>query len=190
LLNGKLELSLAGFWYEIDDYQVERFSLANVGSFGVTIIPDVVTRGVEFEALARPFEGLELAASVGYTHAEIEHYRDRDTGEDLSGRRPPFVPDVTANFSAQYRHKCGVMGRVEWLLTGRTFFDEANIESVAQNAYGILNAKLGFEQENWAVYVYGKNLTDSEYYPFKLHPFGVGIIGDPRTVGMMVTLKF
>jgi len=186
----KLELSLAGFWYEIEDYQVERFSLANIGSFGVTIIPEAVSRGVEFEALARPFEGLELSASFGYTFAEIEEYRSRDTGEDLSGRRPPYVPDATAAFSAQYRHSCGFMGRVEWLLTGRTFFDETNIASEAQNAYGVLNAKIGYEEKNWAVYVYGRNLTDSEYYALKLNPFGVGIIGDPRTVGMMVALKF
>lgn len=186
----KLEVSLAGFWYDIDDYQVERFSLASVGSFGVTTIPEVVSRGVELEVVARPFEGLELAGSLGYTYARIEEYRSRDTGEDLAGRRPPFVPDVTAMLSAQYHHRSGVMGRVEWLLTGRTFFDETNIPAEAQNAYGLLNAKIGYERKNWAVYVYGKNLADSEYYSLKLHPFGVGIIGDPRTVGMMVTLRF
>lgn len=186
----RLEVAFAGFWYEIDDYQLERFSLASVGSFGVTSIPHVTSRGLELEILARPLKGLELAASVGYTHAEIREYRSRDTGEDLAGKQPPFVPELTATFSAQYRHRCGFMARVEWLLTGRTYFDEENLESEAQDAYGLLNAKIGYEQPHWGVYVYGKNLTDTEYYAFKLHPLGVGTIGDPRSVGMMVEVKF
>jgi iron complex outermembrane receptor protein len=185
--DGKLELSVAGFWYEIEDYQLEYYLLSG---FGVSSADHVVSRGVELELTARPFEGLELSAAVGYTDVRFTDHHLALTGEDLSGRRPPYIPDVTANFSAQYKHRCGAMARLDWLLTGRAYFNETNIKSYAQNAYGLLNARVGYERDHWGLYLYGKNLADSEYYTLKLFPIQSGLIGEPRTVGVMATFNF
>jgi iron complex outermembrane receptor protein len=97
---------------------------------------------------------------------------------------------VTAAFGAMYRHPSGFMGRIDLLLTGRTYFDERNLGSQAQSGYGIVNAKIGYEQKHWAVYLYARNLGDTEYYTLKLYPFGVGAIGDPRTFGAMASFNF
>jgi iron complex outermembrane receptor protein len=186
-LEDKLELSLAGFWYEIDDYQIEHYQLSG---FGVFTADHVVSRGVELELVARPIAGLELSAAVGYTNVRFTNHHDAVTGEDLSGRRPPYIPDVTASFTAQFTHSTGVMARLEWLLTGRCYFDEGDSKAYAQNSYGLLNARIGYEREHWGVYLYGKNLTSTEYYTTKLFPYGVGIIGEPRVLGVMATFRF
>jgi outer membrane receptor protein involved in Fe transport len=187
LLDGALEISIAGFWYEIENYQIERYLFSG---FGVFTAEEVRSRGVELEILSRPVKGLELTAGVGYTDVEFKKHRSGVTGEDLEGRRPPYIPNVTANFAAQYRHPAGPMARVEWLLTGRTFFEEDNLDSGAQSAYGLLNARIGFEQKHWAIYLYGKNLTNTEYYTLKVPTLGVGFIGEPRSVGVMLTTTF
>lgn len=186
-LDDKLELSVAAFWYEIDDYQVERYQLSG---FGVFTANHVVSRGLELELTSRPFQGLELTTAVGYTDARFTDHHNPVTGEDLSGRRPPYIPDVTASFAAQYNHTSGIMARLEWILTGRCYFDEGDDRFYAQNAYGLLNARIGYEREHWGVYLYGKNLTSSEYYTTKLFPYGAGIIGEPRVLGVMATMRF
>jgi iron complex outermembrane receptor protein len=187
LFDGKLSVAVAGFWNEVENYQIEKYL---PGGFGVFSAPEAVTRGVEVEILAKPWSGLELSANFGYTDAEFRTNQSTETGEDLSGNRPAYIPVVTAALAATYRHTTGVMGRVEWLLTGKTYFDERNQDSLAQNGYGIFNARVGYEQKHWSVYAYVKNLNDAEYYSLKLYPFGVGSIGDPRTVGVMATFDF
>ncbi|HEY5891739.1 MAG TPA: TonB-dependent receptor [Chthoniobacterales bacterium] len=187
LLDDRLEISLTGFWYEINDYQIERYVLSG---FGIFTADKVSSRGVELEILSHPVQGLELSAAVGYVNARFQDYHDPSTGVDLAGRHPPYIPDFTANFSAQYRHPSGLIARVEWLLTGRAFFDDSNSASGAQNAYGILNARIGFEEKHWSVYLYGKNLASAEYYTLKLPTLGVGITGEPQSIGAMVALNF
>jgi len=145
---------------------------------------------VELEVIARPARGLELSASVGYPDARFSEHTQAETGRDLSGQRPPYIPDVTANFAAEYRHDGGFMTRLEWLLTGRTYFDEANTKSYAQNAYGLLNARIGYEREHWGLYLFGRNLTASEYYSVKIFPLPAGIISEPRILGVMASFKF
>lgn len=187
LLDDRLEVSLAGFWYEIDDYQIERYLLSG---FGMFTADKVVARGVELEALARPFQGLELSASAGWVNAEFRDHRDNETGRSLKGRHPPYIPEFTAALAAQYRHPSGPMARVEWLFTGQTYFDDNNFENGAQSGYGLLNARIGFEKKNWGVYLYGRNLTDKEYYSLKIPSLGAGFPGEPRTYGVMATLTF
>ncbi|MGV3533129.1 MAG: TonB-dependent receptor [Chthoniobacteraceae bacterium] len=183
----RLQVSFAGFWYDVENYQMEKY-LPN--GFGVFSAPEVVSRGLELEVLARPWTGLELSANLGYTNARFREHTSTESGEDLSGNRPPYVPEITAAFGATYRHSSGVMARLEWLLTSRTYFDERNLTDQAQSGYGIVNAKIGYEQKHWGIYAFARNLGDTEYYSIKLYPFGVGAIGDPRTFGAMVTFDF
>jgi hypothetical protein len=137
-----------------------------------------------------------LSAGVGYVNAEFTDHRSGSTGDDLEGRRPPYIPDVTLNLAARYRHKCVFFARTDWLFTGRTFFDESNTDSGGQSSYGIVNARIGYERPDetqklrWGVYVFGRNLGDAEYYTLKIPTLGIGVPSEPRTVGMMVSAEF
>jgi iron complex outermembrane receptor protein len=185
LFNDKLELSIAGYWYEIENYQLERYLATG---FIVVSADHATARGVELEVLARPAPGLQLSAALGYTYARFTEHSS-PTGVDLSDNPPPYIPDLTASFGAQYRHSSGFMGRVDWILTGRTYFDEAGTRGISQNAYGLLNARIGYEASHWGLYVYGDNLTNTKYYPIKLSGT-LGITSEPRSVGVLATFKF
>ena len=185
--DNKLELALAGFWYQIQNYQIERYVL---GGFGVFNADEVETRGVEFEARWRPVDGLELSAGIGYVDARFTDHHNPLTGEDLSGKRPPYIPDFTANLAAQYRHRCGFFARAEWIFTGDAYFEDENLKDISQDGYGLFNARIGYEKEHWGVYLYGNNLTDTEYYSLKVRILGAGIPGEPRSVGLIVKTEF
>jgi iron complex outermembrane receptor protein len=112
------------------------------------------------------------------------------TRADLSGNHPPYIPDFTANVAVQYKHPSGPMARVEWLFTGRAFYDDHNTDYGAQSSYGLLNARIGYEKARWGIWLYGKNLTDKEYYAYKIPTLGVGFPGEPRSLGIMASVSF
>lgn len=68
------------------------------------------------------------------------------------------------------------------------------IPAQKQNAYALLNARVGFKATNGlAVIVWGRNVTDKDYYEQLLaapgnHGQYAGVVGDPQTYG--VTLRY
>jgi iron complex outermembrane recepter protein len=185
----KLLANVALFYNYIHDYQVES-TLANLIDQTIVNAPEVTSRGVELELIGKPLTGLELSGAFGYTDIRFDRFNDPDTGTDLSGNQPTAVPEFTATIAAQYKHRCGAFARIEFQGVGRTFYDEANSANLAQSSYGLLNARLGYEARYWSVCVYGKNLTDTEYYSKKISELNAGVTGTPLTVGVLATLRY
>lgn len=146
--------------------------------------------GAEVELIARPVTGLELSGAFGYTHAEFVRYQDPTTGADLAGNDTPYTPEFTATAAAQYKHRLGFFGRVEFVAIGETFYDEANTGRFRQASYGLLNARLGYERKHFAVFLFGRNLTDTEYFVNKVVDLVAGVPGEPATIGAMVQLSY
>lgn len=185
----KLTTRVALFYHDIWDYQVER---TITGTTDLTIFnaPEVQSLGAEVELIARPLRGLELSGAFGYTHSEFVRYKDPLTSANLEGNRTPYSPEFTALLAAQYKHRLGLLGRIEWLIVGDTFYDEANTSHFRQSTYGLLNARLGYEREQFAVYLFGKNLTNTRYFTNKIVDLNAGIPGEPATVGVMASLRY
>lgn len=181
------------FWTDVEGYQVYR-PITPV-SFYMANAEQATLRGVEFELVAQPVDGLEVNAGVGYVNAEFDEFTDAANGANYDGNTINFVPEFTLNAGVQYRCATGLFARVEVLAVGDYYFDEANTRS--QSAYPLLNAKLGWESKHFAVYLFGRNLLDEEYYNnainFRQPPnqdFFVGTPGDPLTVGFEIVGKF
>jgi iron complex outermembrane receptor protein len=81
---------------------------------------------------------------------------------------------------------------VELAGVGKYYLDEAN--SKAQNAYALLNARVGYAHDNFEVFVFGRNLLDEEYASNALdfRPASGLILqpGDPLCVGVGISAKF
>ena len=65
-----------------------------------------------------------------------------------------------------------------------------------QQAYAVLNARIGYEQDNFGIFIFGKNLTDQRFFSNALD-FGAdygggffGTPGDPVTFGIGLTGRF
>ena len=86
--------------------------------------------------------------------------------------------------------------------TGKQFFDAFNTERDAQGAYGVANARLSFEstgKRGWAIAAWIKNITNRQYLAYALNQkdadtgalgFDYALVGEPRTYGADVTLRF
>ncbi|MEM6840491.1 MAG: TonB-dependent siderophore receptor [Cyanobacteria bacterium P01_C01_bin.120] len=184
-LDDRLIVNLAGFYNDTSNFQFPSVQAGNV----VIGNADIRTIGAELEVLARPVDGLELSAGLGLLNAEFRSSTDAFTGTSLAGNRTPFAPSLTYNIAAQYRSESGIFGRLEVIGFGNTFFDDLN--TVEQGAFALVNARLGYEFDNYGIYLFANNLFDTEYIT-QAFDFGgtIAVYGAPRTFGVQVRANF
>jgi len=194
-IDDTLVINAAVFYTETDDYQVFR-PTPTLSAFNYQVMnaEKAWSLGGELEVVYTPVERLRLDAGFGYTYAQFDRFIDPFSGGDFGGNRINFVPELTTTVGAQYTCSFGLFTRLEVQVVGDTWFDEAN--TVKQQAYAVLNARLGYEFENFGIYLFGKNLTDQRYFSNALD-FGagyggqfLGTPGDPVTFGVGVTGRF
>ena len=185
-LEDRLSVNLAAFYNDASNFQ-----FPSIQGFDVLIgNADVRTFGAELEIAARPIPGLELTAGLGLLDSEFENGLSGFTGAPLEGNRVPYVPDLTYNVAAQYRSESGFLGRLELIGFGNTFFDDLN--TVEQGDYALVNLRLGYEADNYGIYLFANNLFDEEYLT-QAFDLGTGIggtFGAPQTFGVQVRTEF
>ncbi len=189
-----LGVNLSVFYIEINDKQVVQWS----STLGTRIenAAEACARGVELEFQARPFQGLELFAGLGYTRSRFDDWQSlQPDGSiyDFKGKSLPNSPDYTCQLGAAYRHNTGLFARMDFLGTGKFYGDPKN--NLKQKAYGIVNLRLGYETDDWDIILSAKNLFDEEYVTalYDNTPMGLGELvqdGEPRTIGFAVTYRF
>ena len=187
-LDDRLAVNLALFHNPVDNFQVLLFDQIG-GSF--TDNADVSITGFELEARATPVTGFDIVAGLGLIDAEFTDFINPFTGENSKGNQLTFAPNLTYNLAFQYRSPQGVFGRLELQGLGTTFFDDAN--TLEQDPYAIVNARLGYEAENLGIYLFANNILDTEYInqAFALPPIGaIASYGGPATYGVQVRTRF
>ncbi|MCC3409720.1 MAG: TonB-dependent receptor [Microcoleus sp. PH2017_10_PVI_O_A] len=190
-LNDRLLANVAFFYTRVRDYQVIDFVPPNISS--ITNAESANIWGLELELRAQPARGFDLNAGVGYTNARFDRYTN-GAGVKLDGNRLPSTPEFTFNAGAQYRSPNGFLGRAEVQGFGQIFFDENN--EAKQEPFVLVNARIGYEFDNFGVYLYGNNLFDKTYFTsgfrssFDPNTQFFGAIGEGRTIGVQVTTKF
>jgi outer membrane receptor protein involved in Fe transport len=60
---------------------------------------------------------------------------------------------------------------------------------MSQNAYALANLRLGYEQKNYSIYLFAKNVADTRYYTFKIDSLR-GVPSDPRLFGVRLAVSF
>ena len=68
------------------------------------------------------------------------------------------------------------------------YFDKAN--DYSRDAYEIVNAKIGYEAEDFDIYLYAKNLFDKEYDSDGYYSGMYTIYSAPREIGLQVVYRF
>ncbi|HEY5367720.1 MAG TPA: TonB-dependent receptor [Hanamia sp.] len=194
LLNNKLILNASLFYTIVSDVQVPTLVLPDA----VTITKNtgqLTSKGAELEVNALPVKGLEIDYNFGYTHAVYNKLKvSGDNGEvNLEGNRQIFTPDVTSMLAAQYSISVGskknvqLFVRGEWRYLGKQYFDLAN--SIDQSAYSLINTRFGVNLKNISISLWGRNMADQNYISYA-YDFGAVHLGDPKTYGATIALKF
>jgi iron complex outermembrane receptor protein len=199
LFDNSLILNGAVFHQTFKDFQLNTYTGI---SWLVVSIPEVVSKGVDLDALWRPTDGLTFTAGV--TYAETQ-YGDFVPPAGISARLPDarlsYAPLWSASWSGTYETPLwdGMMFRAS--LAGK-FTSEYNTGSnldprKSQGPMTIWNGRVGVgsEDERWMVEGWVQNLTDVEYYQVVVdQPLQTGtyaaFLGNPLTAGVTLRAKF
>lgn len=188
-LDDRLTANFSVFQNDVKGYQV--LLVDSFGFFRNIASADVNATGFELELKAKPVNGLELIAGLGYVDSRFKRYRNSLLGTDFSDNRVPFVPGVNYNIAVQYRAPMGIFARLELRGYGKTYFDDAN--QVKQDPFALVNLRLGYEWRNGGIYVFANNLFDTRYITsgFQFPPPSVTAgFGEPVTYGVQIRANF
>ncbi|MDZ7645228.1 MAG: TonB-dependent receptor [Woeseiaceae bacterium] len=215
-LDGRLQLNLAAFVANYDDYQVNQFVDLGGGRTSIRIAnaAKVETTGIEAETTWRITQDFTLQGSLGLLDAEFDSFPGGGTGgSDASGNKLVNAPEMTYALSGiYYRSLPGFEATL--LLRGDVthsddYFTTANndtevpynsafpgmIEFGQIEARTEVNARIGLmsDNETWEVYLWGRNLTDETDPQDELRDFFGTIAklpGQPRTYGAELVWNF
>lgn len=202
LLNRRMRLNLAVFHTDYENLQVSQIDPAVVG-VRLTNAGHAKINGAEIEVVARPVNSVDLGASLGYTDAKYDSYKNcaadpANPGRllDCSGKRIKSVPQWTAALSAQYSHPIQDIGRLivrgEWTYHSDQYFNTLNSVRLLGGSASLLNARIGISRSDWEVFLWGKNLGNKRYAAFMDDRGAIGIPltvawNEPRTAGISAT---
>jgi len=183
---GLVTLHGAAFYTHYKDYQAFQFN--PTGGQTIYNADRAHAWGAEAAILIRATEEIEFSAGLGYTQARYDDY-EAPIG-DFTGNRIAKIPECTLNLGVSYRAKWGGMARIDWRYIGDTAFDDAN--RLTQGAYSLLDARIGYEKGNYGIYVFGRNLCDTEYFTHSYLFFGrpASTGGTPRIIGTEIRATF
>ena len=199
------------------------------GAITLTIVQNAAAAsidGMELETLWIPTAGLTLSANLGLLDSSYEDYMVVDGAGnplDKSGLDLRRAPDMTftlgAMHEAQLSESTFLVSTIDYrwkddyCTSANNKYIEGNYggnNPACNDAFGILDASISFESDNWRVSFYGKNLTDEIYSLYFLdvaasysatsptnatptyNPalWSQGTVNRPRNFGVEVQLKF
>lgn len=199
----RLQLNVSLFHTDIQDQQILRVpdpSLTIIDNAGRT-----KTDGVDVSVSALLAANFRLDWNATLQDARFAEYMTNCAGTppvcatDLSGNQQLRSPDFQSSLVGEWRIPLGGHGDVrlrgEYAYQSDQYFDAANTSTAGayQPGYGLVNARLTWEPPggNWDISIYGKNLTDEEYFRNVAlsGPTGLGAPGDPMTFGVSINWR-
>ncbi|HEY7670893.1 MAG TPA: TonB-dependent receptor [Gammaproteobacteria bacterium] len=202
-LDARLDARFALFHMTRDDVQIAS-SITRVRPNGSAEFIEFVGNaaegtndGIEAEIEFAVNAEFRFTASVGLLDSEYESFVN-SAGQDLDGREQAHAPGYQFAVSGRYSFANG------WYLEigaeGRDAFYFSDSHDERSRAYELVNAQVGFERGAWNLRLWGRNLTDEDYfirgYYFGNDPRigyaerGYTQLGEPRRVGVSVSRAF
>jgi iron complex outermembrane receptor protein len=185
-LDDRLRLNIAAFTTDYTDKQ-EDVVFPDPVAVTVTVVQNAGQAqidGAELELVAVPVEGLTLGLNIGLLDASYDEWTVPGlTGGlvDKSRFELRRSPDFTAAFNTQYEQALGngaflVYGlnysyKDDYWITANSVVVPNPDEPGLVESYGLLDASISYDAENWRVSVWGKNLTEEDYF---MHVLDVG----------------
>lgn len=192
-LSRTLDVAAAVYHIVSEDKQIY------VGPVGLQTIKnagEAESTGVEIEATWRPTHNLTVLTTANFGRSKFTNFVDAASGNDYTGNRVPYAPDVTATMNARYVFDQTVFGGHLALIgnvryASRSYFDEAN--ALSQEAFAVYDAGLELAWHSGVTAkLFVDNISDEIYreYSFETGGMQLSIPSEGRLVGVSLTAKY
>ena len=146
--------------------------------------------GFEVELAGRPSENFDWFASIGNVSTEFKQFNLSE--ESFVGNEFPYAPEWTLSGGGEYRFDNGVYAGADASYVSSAFTDVENFEATKTDSRFLVNARLGYQADDWNVFLYVDNLADKEYVlnSYAIQGSGYLEVNAPREVGMVFEMAF
>lgn len=182
-LNNRLIYDVAVYYMDINDMQVDKY----ISAYAAIQMnaAKATSKGIEASINFQITDTINLFAGASYTDIKFDEYNDGKA--DYSGNTTSFSPEYNFNIGATYRSSQGFYARADLTGYGDMYLNSAN--EYKRDAYELVNAKIGYEQEHYDVYLYAKNLFDKEYDSIGYYNGVYTSYSPPREIGVTLTYR-
>jgi iron complex outermembrane receptor protein len=193
---GRVSTNAAVFYIDWNDLQLNIPNPAVPTQFFISNVGSAASKGVEFEVSGRAAPGIDAFGSFGYTHARFSAGSVSGVS-NVGGNKIPNTPDYTASAGLQYSRAVGratALARADVVFYGAFQYNDVN--SLGQDAYSLVNLRLGFSGRFWRGELLVRNAFDTRYIPIAFPypgfaPSGfIGEMGLPRTLTVTAGVQF
>ena len=204
-LNDHLKTTLSLFYINLDNMQLAKIFSSTSGRV-ITNAGQVESKGLELSMDANLGSGFSAVLNYGYANATFKNYTDTlksydklgnavYTPVDYKGKYVPYAPQNTINLSGTYEHAFRnsfidrLMATVQYSGIGKIYWTEAN--TVSQDFYTLVNAKVGVNKGAFGLELWAKNLFNTGYNAFYFYSGGnFGQSGKPMQLGATLKMEF
>ena len=217
---GPVRLDLSAYWEKFTDFQVQSYrdtDTPGVGTFLIQNAGSLRARGVEGNASWNATPDLTLSGSFAYNDAVYTSflgapcYPGQSAAQgcingvyDASGNRLVNAPEWSGNVALDYETFVGtgyrIVGHGDVAARSKVNFSPNGNPNTIQDGYAVLNASLGFGDEDatWTVTAFCRNCANQRYVTFiESNPGGaIGDYGQSfaldsfRTIGLKFGFDF
>jgi iron complex outermembrane recepter protein len=209
-LNHHLEINADLFYAKIGNYQTTVRDPIILATY-LANAESASTRGAELEMRWALPVGLQIDTAVAYDEATYTSFHNAPCGTewigiatscDLTGRPVSGAPRWSGAVRLESVHgltnNLEVSGGIESTFRSSSYYTSDDSAYSLIHGYGLVNMRmsLGPSSAHWQVSLWARNVLNKEYFT-ALNPGGVfgagytvGAIGDPRTYGATVRMRF
>ena len=203
LFENRLQTQIALFFMNRDDVQISS-SIVRTRDDGSSEFIDYIGNaaagsnyGLEFSGNFKATERFDFYGSLGLLKTRYDDFIN-SAGDNLEGREQAHAPSYQYSLGANIQLGNNVDFGLNIL--GKDSFYFSDSHGVQSNAYHLINANLSYSWENWKAMLWGRNLTDEDYFVrgfyFGNDPRdnylskGYTQLGEPARVGVTINLDF
>lgn len=146
--------------YQMDIYDTHIYKITDSWQYITSNAGKSKSKGIEFEGLFQATDELSITLAANYTHTKYGDYFNKD-GSNNKGNYIERTPKYKINLGASYFLPSGIYTRADLNFIGDTYFNQTN--TLKEDAYLTVDAKLGYIYNNFDFYVYAKNLMNKDY---------------------------
>lgn len=201
LLNNTLNTSITAFYMDRKAPQFDGYSFIGATYvFFTENLDEAKNYGLEAAFDWQATSSWKVFGSLGLLKTKVQG-TPLNSNFVIEGRDQAHAPSYQYNVGTSYRSHSGLFARLD--VTGVDAFFYDNVHDFKSDNYTLTNARIGYEIDNWEIYLWGKNLFDQEYatrgFFFANDPaYGFGTepakeferLGDPRQFGVTARMRF
>ncbi|RMH89469.1 TonB-dependent receptor [Lysobacter pythonis] len=192
---------VTAFRYAYSNFQTLRPNPAGaIPPFVPTNAGNATARGVELALHGRLLEGLTAFANFAWLDARFDERDDNGNPQAYAGNRFRLTPDRSGSVGLDWEVPFGRGSfylRPSYTWQSKVYFEDDNSEALSQDAYGLLNLRLGlrFDDGRWDIGLWGNNLNGEKYLidagnTGRLFGTPTFVPGNPRLYGISASVKF